>query len=152
MTDLEFDVSGLREQGMLEFARQVEPAVAQPLLAGAAVLTGPLEVQLRVVRNGSGASFSGTVEGGWEFACVRCLEPARLRFRAGVEGSVAAGQNVLDVSEEMRQALSLALPERARCREDCKGLCPRCGANRNAGDCGCPPEGPAPYGRGEVVV
>ena len=61
MTDLEFDVSELREQGMLEFARQVEPAVAQPLLAGAAVLTGPLEVQLRVVRSGSGASFSGTV-------------------------------------------------------------------------------------------
>ena len=32
----------------------------------------------------------------------------------------------------------LALPTRPLCGEECRGLCPRCGANLNAGPCGCP--------------
>ena len=32
----------------------------------------------------------------------------------------------------------LALPTRPLCAEECRGLCPRCGANLNAGPCGCP--------------
>ncbi|MFA6004686.1 MAG: DUF177 domain-containing protein, partial [Elusimicrobiota bacterium] len=47
------------------------------------------------------------------------------------------GQGTLDASEEVRQALHLALPMNARCQPDCRGLCPQCGNNRNAHDCGC---------------
>jgi uncharacterized protein len=36
-----------------------------------------------------------------------------------------------------REVLALALPVQPVCREDCKGLCPVCGADRNAGSCGC---------------
>jgi uncharacterized protein len=31
----------------------------------------------------------------------------------------------------------LELPMAPLCRDDCAGLCPQCGANRNEGDCGC---------------
>ncbi len=31
----------------------------------------------------------------------------------------------------------MALPLRPLCKEECKGLCPRCGANRNVEDCDC---------------
>jgi uncharacterized protein len=43
----------------------------------------------------------------------------------------------LDVSEEAREVLILELPIAPRCREDCRGLCPRCGAELNEGPCGC---------------
>lgn len=43
----------------------------------------------------------------------------------------------LDLSESVREELLLALPYAPLCREDCKGLCPRCGADRNEGDCNC---------------
>ena len=33
--------------------------------------------------------------------------------------------------------LLLALPTKHLCREDCRGLCPRCGKNLNEGLCGC---------------
>ncbi len=46
----------------------------------------------------------------------------------------------LDLADEARETLLLELPMVPRCREDCKGLCPRCGADLNAGPCGCPPE------------
>jgi uncharacterized protein len=38
----------------------------------------------------------------------------------------------------VRELAALALPVQPICKEDCLGLCPRCGADRNAGRCGCP--------------
>jgi uncharacterized protein len=137
MTNLQFDLSGLREQAVLALERRLEAAETQPLLADSAVLTTPLDVQLSVVRRGSGARFSGAVTGEWELVCVRCLRPARQRFRTTVEGDVPEGTRTLDATEEVRQALTLALPDHAHCRSDCKGLCPKCGADRNEKDCGC---------------
>ncbi len=52
----------------------------------------------------------------------------------------------LDLGEVLREQLFLALPMRRLCREDCRGLCPACGRNRNLGLCDCAPE-PAAEGR-----
>lgn len=43
----------------------------------------------------------------------------------------------VDVTPAVREELLLAAPAFALCREDCAGLCPRCGADLNAGPCGC---------------
>ena len=137
MTDLQFDVSGLGAQDALTLQRSLEAAEMQPLLADAALLVSPLVLQLDVFRSGSGVSYSGTIEGEWQFACARCLGAARQRFCTKVEGDVPAGAPTLDATEEVRQALHLALPGHVRCRPDCKGLCPKCGADRNESSCGC---------------
>ena len=51
---------------------------------------------------------------------------------------------VLDVAGWARDAVAEALPARILCREDCAGICPRCGANLNDGPCGCGPPEPDP--------
>jgi uncharacterized metal-binding protein YceD (DUF177 family) len=43
----------------------------------------------------------------------------------------------IDLAPLTREALLLNLPLAPLCREDCAGLCPRCGADLNAGPCGC---------------
>lgn len=43
----------------------------------------------------------------------------------------------LDLGEVVREQLLLAVPLKRLCREDCRGLCPTCGANRNAAACAC---------------
>ena len=40
----------------------------------------------------------------------------------------------------IRDELILAAPRYLQCRDDCRGLCPRCGQDLNAGPCGCAPE------------
>ena len=45
----------------------------------------------------------------------------------------------LDLRPAIREEWLLAQPRFMLCREDCKGLCPRCGADLNAGPCDCPP-------------
>jgi len=46
----------------------------------------------------------------------------------------------IDLGESIREQLLLELPMKRLCREDCRGLCPRCGINRNQSPCACVPE------------
>jgi uncharacterized protein len=50
--------------------------------------------------------------------------------------------NRLDLGEVVREQLLLALPLKRLCREDCRGLCPRCGTDRNTTACACTIEEP----------
>jgi uncharacterized protein len=43
----------------------------------------------------------------------------------------------LDLTEVVREELSLGLPMQNLCRENCAGLCPQCGANLNTTKCAC---------------
>jgi uncharacterized protein len=45
--------------------------------------------------------------------------------------------DVIDVTEVVRQTVTAALPIAPRCSPDCRGLCPRCGADRNRVACAC---------------
>jgi len=45
----------------------------------------------------------------------------------------------IDLIELLREQFYLALPMKPLCREDCRGLCPQCGVNRNTGTCECEP-------------
>ncbi len=53
------------------------------------------------------------------------------------EATQIDAHHLLDLSEIVRQDLTLALPLVPLCRNDCKGLCPNCGKNWNEGDCEC---------------
>lgn len=46
----------------------------------------------------------------------------------------------LDLREGLRQYILMSEPLKPLCRDDCAGLCPLCGADLNAGLCGCQPE------------
>ena len=43
----------------------------------------------------------------------------------------------IDLTEAIQEQVLLSLPLKPLCREDCKGLCPRCGEDLNKGECGC---------------
>jgi uncharacterized protein len=64
-------------------------------------------------------------------------EEVELTDRDVVVGYYEADQ--LDLGEVVREQVLLALPLKPLCREDCRGLCPTCGRNRNQFPCGCPP-------------
>ena len=47
--------------------------------------------------------------------------------------------DVLDLGEMVREQFFLAVPLKRLCREECGGICPTCGGNRNQTRCECPP-------------
>jgi uncharacterized protein len=59
----------------------------------------------------------------------------------GEEGIRVAPDNpVLDLANSFRAAALLEVPIKNVCREDCRGLCPQCGVNRNEVSCECATE------------
>jgi uncharacterized protein len=49
----------------------------------------------------------------------------------------------IDLRSLLREVVALAVPVQPLCRDACRGLCPRCGADRNRETCGCEAERPA---------
>ncbi len=87
--------------------------------------------------------------------CDRCLSPAAFSLEdeftvtysrneelkgSDPEGDfryLAPDQNIIDLRRDAEDSVRLALPMKAVCSEDCKGLCPECGKNKNMESCTC---------------
>jgi uncharacterized protein len=97
---------------------------------------------------------SGTITMDVEQNCSRCLEPVKQSLdipfqEAFTQSSKAAEEddNLLLVTEDkielkpyIEETVLLELPYIPLCDEDCKGLCPVCGTNRNVNPCACKQE------------
>ena len=125
-------------------------------------LTGPATVTGKVRLAGNEVFVKGHVDTRARVECDRCLQPVEapvdadfeLEYITGSEyesGGVAelteAEMSVavfdgeaIDVDEIVKEQIVLAVPTRMLCREDCKGICPECGMDRNTGDCSCTTE------------
>lgn len=109
---------------------------------------GPVRYRLDAQMITGNVTVNGKVSCPVEGECGRCLAPVT-RLIAVDNLSLFYDEldavDELDISEDVRTELLLALPMNLLCAEACKGLCPHCGANLNLGDCGCKPDGdPAP--------
>lgn len=118
---------------------------------------GPAPVDVRYCRLGADLFFRGHFQSRVSGTCARCVEryPFSLRrdftFVLKPQAEQTAEQQLseedlslsfyhgdeVDLRPLMRETMILALPTRPLCREECRGLCPYCGANRNAGSCAC---------------
>ena len=122
-------------------------------------LTRPPEISGRISRKGATVALKGCLSARAEVDCDRCLKaiafPVSVDFslqyitaedyesshaaeleEAEMMLSVFDGQ-AIDIDEIVREQVLLAVPARALCREDCQGLCPVCGGDRNVNECSC---------------
>lgn len=93
-----------------------------------------------------------------ESECARCLKPVSLEISEKLmylyyphnseefedDGYMPVEVDyfgrVLDVMPQVQESIYTLLPTKVLCREDCKGLCPECGADLNEGPCSCKTE------------
>ncbi len=92
------------------------------------------------------------------FDCDRCLEPAEypvdsnfdLFYRPALEAAPEEAEihegeteiafydgDGIELKEVLREYVLLSMPMQRICREECQGICPACGQNRNLVHCGC---------------
>jgi uncharacterized protein len=98
-------------------------------------------------------------QGDFEMPCARCLDPVAqhlaekfdLLFRPTGADTGASERSIstsdteigyyehgrLAVEDVLREQVLLSLPARTLCQQDCKGICARCGRNRNHEVCAC---------------
>ena len=104
-----------------------------------------------VINNHSGVILlDGIVKPDLNVSCARCGRefnysvPFELKAKItdklaneDEEEFVLLTDNLLDIEELVRSALILELPTRYLCKDDCKGLCSKCGCDLNKGNCNC---------------
>lgn len=146
--------------GKVRFSETLAPGAIEfsdPLLRQATpiVVSGTAELSESTAE----VCVSGHLSTGMEVACDRCLEPStfpidtdfRLLYQPAAAGP-AEGELALEgpeaevgfyegegleLSSVLREEILLLLPMRRLCREDCKGICPVCGQDRNQVACDC---------------
>ena len=94
------------------------------------------------------AWLKGRANGDWELECCRCLKRSKARYDVALDTTFEeedVPDGAVDGLEEIRQAMLLAVPSKPYCRADCKGLCVRCGQDKNEKDCGCVVEPPTRF-------
>jgi uncharacterized protein len=143
------------------FARSYPPdSIALP--GDAYEISAPVELSFDVYKDKDQFRLVGTVRTVLGLSCSRCLEPfpwpvnavfdLRYQPRALNQGegerkveeddlSTAFYENdTIDLGQLMREQFYLSLPMKPLCSEDCRGLCPTCGINRNVSTCECATE------------
>jgi len=150
------------EQDGGKFSRTYEPGEL-PLDDDEVGLVEPAEVSGRIRRDGKEVELSGELHAKIKTACDRCLQPVNLsigaefkeRFVSAVSWRAEQQHELqeedlnlavfdgeaIEVDELVREEILLAVPAHVLCREDCKGLCPVCGIDRNQTSCQCETKG-----------
>ena len=146
------------EGGKSDFAHVYQPQELNPVDERVR-LTGPADVKGRVRLSGNEVFVNGHVNARAEVDCDRCLQPVEapvsadfaLEYMTGSEYESSGAAELteeqmsvsvfdgeaIDVDEIVKEQILLAVPTRMLCRDDCKGICPECGIDKNTGECQC---------------
>ena len=119
----------------------------------------PVQVQIEIYPAGDKYVLDGALSGGIQVLCDRCLESYHRELKTSfrvfltlplpqteeddielaeedLEVDFIRGDEI-DLDEIIHEQVYLTVPMKSLCKEDCLGLCPKCGGNLNAGDCQC---------------
>lgn len=112
--------------------------------------TTPVTAEGEVRDHAGAVTVTGRLTGGMECVCARCLKhfDRELSFDLSAylaeelqdeeaEDTYLIENAAADMDEIARTALVLNMDSRFLCKEDCKGLCPKCGKDLNEGPCEC---------------
>jgi uncharacterized protein len=125
-------------------------------------LVGPVDFSTEVRKDAKKVRLVGRVRTTLEVPCSRCLDPFPIAVDAPFDllflpdeaasaddeqevreedaGVSYYKDDVIDLGDVMREQFYLALPMKPLCKDDCRGLCPVCGVNRNRETCACKTE------------
>ena len=144
-------LAGLRP-GMHEF--RFEELPARWGLENHPNLRAPVHLSVQLEKGATAIYVRNRIDTVGRFTCDRCLEEfslplqdeGRVIFSSDADLVTAGDEELraydpeaheIDLSEDIRDLLVLAIPAKLLCREDCQGLCAGCGANLNTESCRC---------------
>ena len=150
----------------LRIERKIDPSDLEPDVPGHG-LPEAFSFIGRARRSSAGVMVKGNLTGSVRSQCGRCLGNFKMPVDAGMDimflprseraddetelvdvdesFSYYDGDSI-DLLKEIKDLIIVSLPIKPICREDCKGLCPHCGADLNEGACRCGGKsGPSPF-------
>lgn len=139
------------------------PALMEITESGECLFNHPLDIRLGARRMGDMVVVEGHFAVGVEMTCNRCLKQYMTELRSHFNltytreltieiesrdagdtelqseeiGLIVFESDFIDLRDALQSEIVMAVPMKPLCDGNCKGLCPKCGADLNRGDCGC---------------
>ncbi len=121
------------------------------------ILVSPVRINVKLERTGQRVLAKGLISTKFRLTCSRCLnefdqpiaESLFMVFSPLMQAEETTEENTGRMNEEyykgeeidiwpvIKENLFLSIPIKPVCRDNCRGLCPKCGQNLNSGECGC---------------
>ena len=134
--------------GRVPFAcRLADERLVFPALAG---FTGPVTARGEVKNTAGLLELSALIDADMTVRCDRCSREYGKTLSLPVTATLKADPDEddydelfpldgdgLDVSDLLETCFILSMDQKFLCRDDCRGLCPRCGKDLNDGPCSC---------------
>lgn len=155
---LELDISNIRSVRGSQESYHLEEQDFD-FMEGDWQLAKPLVIDTEISHEGQFLQMNGRIQTTVKGKCSRCLElvsmdidhsfAEQLLYAKDVSlfSHLAVGEveekyfiydnDTLDITDIIRESLLAVLPQKILCRDDCRGLCPKCGKNLNQGQCDC---------------
>ena len=101
--------------------------------------SGPVRLAAEVSRITNAVTIDLGIEGVIKFICARCLEEFTVPFKKKLRfvSEIDNKDPVIDLEPQIREEIIIDYPIKPLCKEDCKGLCHKCGKNLNVEKCSC---------------
>ena len=137
-----------------ELPLNVDPEDTSSFLYGVS-FPSPMKVKGEITNTSGYMTMTLTVSVDYQAECARCLDKVTGCFSLDLEKTVATKKQAenleekivddyciiedgfLDIDEPLKEQIEIEFPFRILCKDDCKGLCEKCGKNLNHGECGC---------------
>ena len=122
-------------------------------------LTEPVQTVGKLRKGIAHIDVEGRISGKIEAECTRCLRPVTHKLNVPFKAAFVTEENYtsekeaeirnddldvsiydgeeIDLTDVVREHILLDLPTQILCKDDCKGLCQKCGANLNEVNCNC---------------
>jgi len=141
-------LSGAKNE--IDFSYPLKPDDAQAIPG--VVFPEPFMVNGKITNNAGYMALALYADAKYEAACDRCLQPVintlTVEFKRTIalpgtlkdendDDYIVIEENAVDVDIPLLEEILLSVPSKILCREDCKGLCPKCGQDLNTGACSC---------------
>ncbi len=133
----------------VSFSEKIENTTGYPDVV---CFSEPVEVKGILTNTKKGILFEAEGNTEAEFLCSRCLETVKVPIQFNVNemfyqaGSIERENekeaetfcdDQIDFTDVIQRSILESLPMKVVCKDDCKGLCTKCGKNLNQGECNC---------------
>ena len=163
---MEILIEQITEDGLVfnfEKSGETFSVLAEMVANGECEFAAPIKTYLRAQRIGDMIEIDGDIEASVYLPCNRCLqlfetplkshfaftymrrapdaiensEPQEIELSTEDMGIVYFQGEKINLEDTIQEQVVMAFPLRALCKQDCKGLCPKCGADLNEDSCNC---------------
>lgn len=147
------DVSGILKEsgGRMSVSGEVDLNTGEAFLGEVYRFKEPVTVKGSISNNGKSLILKAEGVGVLKTRCARCMKDIEAEVKFPIdenlvraedsenadEDSILFEGNIIEADEIALNSFLMNVPTKFLCKEDCKGLCAKCGADLNEGECGC---------------